>query len=298
MILEKFRQQARAAHNGTSFSPEKRGDQMIAEWSPILDEDLKALAALGVSAEGLDNYQQGFERLFSNWLGAKSRCISTMITGPANFPTRRAQKYNNWADGAFKKLQEYREKRRAGYERANRKAAIAEAGGPLEMAKTKLVELQQLQVYMKAVNAAHKKYLKDSASLDKNTELSEKAKTTIRTYVPQYSWEPHPFPPYALTNNNACIKNTELRIKDLEGREKLAEKVAERDLTFEGGYVIVASEDDRLRIFHHEKPAPEKIQLLKKNGFKWSPFNKCWQRQITINAKHALRAITGIDLMQ
>lgn len=41
---------------------------------------------------------------------------------------------------------------------------------------------------------------------------------------------------------------------------------------------------DRIQIKHDTKPNQDVITLMKKNGFKWSPFNKAWQRQITANA--------------
>jgi len=49
-----------------------------------------------------------------------------------------------------------------------------------------------------------------------------------------------------------------------------------------------------LQIFHEEKPAPEVISLLKKEAWKWSRNNVCWQRQLTRNACYsAARVILG-----
>ena len=67
---------------------------------------------------------------------------------------------------------------------------------------------------MKAVNAAHARFLKNPESLDK-ADLSETAKKMIRDYVAEYSWEKHPYAPFQLSNNNAEIRRLRERVKEL-----------------------------------------------------------------------------------
>ena len=47
----------------------------------------------------------------------------------------------------------------------------------------------------------------------------------------------------------------------------------------------------RLQLFFDNKPEAEIRDILKKHGFKWSPKNSCWQRQLTNNAKYALSQV-------
>ena len=47
--------------------------------------------------------------------------------------------------------------------------------------------------------------------------------------------------------------------------------------------------DERYRFIFDGKPEQEVIALMKSNGFKWSPSNKAWQRQITGNASFAIK---------
>ena len=48
--------------------------------------------------------------------------------------------------------------------------------------------------------------------------------------------------------------------------------------------VLQNEELNRLQLFFKDKPTEEERTILKKNGFKWSPKNKVWQRQLTVNA--------------
>lgn len=47
----------------------------------------------------------------------------------------------------------------------------------------------------------------------------------------------------------------------------------------------------RLQLFFEEKPESDVRDILKKNGFRWSPKNNCWQRQLTDNARYSLEKV-------
>lgn len=294
MLLQHLTQQARSAFNWTSFDPEKRGDRTIEAYSQELAGDIATLRSKGASSEQIERYKSKYEQMFSHWLSSHSRCASSAITGGSNFPVRRMQKYNNWERGSYERFVEWRDKVLRAYDRYERKQKIEEAGGELEIAKKKLKKLEAAQEQMKKVNAAHKAFLKKPETLDK-ADFSEDVKQMIRNYVPGYSWEKHPYAPYMLTNNNARIKQTKDRIAQLEQKEKQAETIGKNDFPFEGGKVVLNYEQDRLQIIHNEKPPYEKINELKKNGFRWSPFFKAWQRKLTNAAKHDAVMITGVN---
>jgi len=89
------------------------------------------------------------------------------------------------------------------------------------------------------------------------------------------------------------MKRVEERIKLMEQKEQNANNVGSQETKFNGGVVIFNHEADRIQIKHDTKPASDIITKLKKSGFKWSPSNQCWQRQLTQNAiyttKHLLQ---------
>lgn len=154
--------------------------------------------------------------------------------------------------------------------------------------RAKLENLKNKQEYMKRINKIHTAYLKDPASLDKH-ELSENERNCIVNYKPQYSWEPHPFPPYALQNNNANIKSAEKRIKQLETRANATTE--EQQI---GNIRVVDNvEANRLQIFFPGKPAYEVRQELKAHGFRWTPSQMCWQGSRTAyNARAYIEKLT------
>ena len=94
LLLENFKQKAIDAHRWTSFSPEKRGESIINLYSAQLTEDLQELRAQNIDNDTLVSYEQRYKSLFNAWINAKSNCISSMITGPARFPTNKAEKAN------------------------------------------------------------------------------------------------------------------------------------------------------------------------------------------------------------
>ena len=145
-----------------------------------------------------------------------------------------------------------------------------------EKLREQLVPLEAMQARMKAVNAAHKRFLKDAGSLDK-AALSDADKALIRSYKPAYSWEPHPIAPYKMTNNNANIRRIKERIA-LLGQQ--AERAEQDDKEHDcGAYrVIEAFSENRVQVVFDGKPADSIRAALKSNGFRWSPTAGAWQR--------------------
>src|SRR5262245_27183076 len=89
---------ARAAHSGTSFVPERRGEQEQAEYAGMLRDDyavLSAYATTDAKRATLEvefaRYRDGLKRRYVLMLTSKSRCVSWMIAGRSNFPVRRQE---------------------------------------------------------------------------------------------------------------------------------------------------------------------------------------------------------------
>lgn len=54
------------------------------------------------------------------------------------------------------------------------------------------------------------------------------------------------------------------------------------------------TQEDRVKIYFNGMPSDKIRTYLKSNGFRWSPRNKAWQRQITENARRAVRQFESL----
>jgi hypothetical protein len=144
--------------------------------------------------------------------------------------------------------------------------------------REELAKLEAMQARMKAINTAHKQFLKDAASLDKST-LSDKDKEKIRHYKPAYSWEPHPYPPYSMSNNNANMSRIKKRIATL-GMVAASSDQDDKEHDCGAYRVVECFADNRVRVFFPGKPSDVVRSVLKRNGFRWSPDAGAWQRML------------------
>lgn len=284
--LLEYSELARRAYMGTSFDPDKRAKNIIEECNNLLLDDLAMIAA--ATEETKSQYIQRFKKFFAAWMHAKSRCMSSMITGPANFPVERMRKYNNWERNASDKFQEFREK------------AIKGILKGLEPEKTFMSELERYTAELEAMKANH----------EKMKEANKKIKDALKNGADISEWlmREMSVPPhmiewtlrwgFGLQNNLANIKRVEQRIELMKAKQQNAENIGEQTRQFEGFKVILNHEADRIQIQHDVKPDAETISQLKKHGFKWSPKFAAWQRQLNMNGIRAAERVLNIQLIK
>jgi len=83
-------------------------------------------------------------------------------------------------------------------------------------------------------------------------------------------------PTWVLSNLSQNISSVKKRIEHL-GRLNSIEETEEK---INGVVLKVNKEDNRVQLFFDGKPEEEIRTKLKRNGFRWSPYNGCWQRQL------------------
>ena len=83
------------------------------------------------------------------------------------------------------------------------------------------------------------------------------------------------------------------------GETLLIEKARNQEAENKFCKVVENADIMRLQLFFEDKPEDKVRDILKGNGFKWSPKNGCWQRQLTANAKYALsRVIKELEKLE
>lgn len=260
------------AHLGTSFSPEVRAES----YCKMYDTDLAKVIELGGSVIK-------FERLFDNWLNAKSNCISSMIAGGSNFPVARANKANererNHGEAYFKFFESLENKK----SREERGEVIIKASDDdaVEKLQAKIDALELVQSQMKAFNK-----ISLSKKLSNQEKLDQVKALNITSEVLRYT-ENGGFPSYKLTNNNAKIKNAKARLESI----KLNKSLDVADKIYDGFRIVHNTDIQRIQFVFDDKPNADIISLLKSKSFRWSPREKAWQRQMTANTKSAVEKI-------
>lgn len=269
MILHKHLETAIRAHNGTSFSPERRGKQYIRDYSKLLEEDLEEVEKFGGDVV---RYREKFERLFVDWMHSKGNCISSMIAGPSKFPTRYAEKRNNWERNKANALEDWRQRAMNAIKRDFRKA---HAPDPLEAAKRKLKKESAMLERMKAANKIVKsKRLSEEEKVTRLMEDMQFSEGNARSLLRPDFCNRIGFASFQLTNCRNRMKGTQKRIEELERRANTEAKEEERA---DGIRIVENAEENRLQVFFPGKPEYEMRSKLKSNGFRWAPSKGCWQ---------------------
>ena len=208
-----------------------------------------------------------------------------MIAGPAKFPVRKKERQNQAWDRNREKYERCKEIEGKIRNLLNGKEVIT-AGDPeaAEKLKNKLANLEKAQETMKAVNAFYRKHKTLDGCPNLSWEQIEKLKSSMND-----SWrnDPRPFESYQLTNNNAEIRRVKERIKKLEVAKS---QPADRK-EYDGFSVEEDPEAMRIKLIFEEKPSAEVRDVLKKNGFRWSPRANAWQTQLTNNGRYRLERV-------
>jgi len=135
--------------------------------------------------------------------------------------------------------------------------------------REKLEGMQANQEAMKKANAAWRK------------AGNKRGRNADGEYVePPYTYE--------LSNNNGNMKRVKERIKELEGsadRESSSVKY-ERDIE-----VVQNVDENRVQIIFDGKPGQEIRTILKRSGFRWSPYNMAWQRHLNSSGIYAAQEV-------
>lgn len=286
-------QSARTAHEMMSMQEYKEGSKtreyrnlvdnaydlagQVEEKRPLQSERAYKLA---------ERYSRKMAEYFNKDSAIGCRCPSVLISGAGNFPVKKKEKQVQAWENNYQFYQETQKLISKIKSILYGKDIIkSEDSDAVERLEEKLAGLKEDQERMKVANKfiRLKNVEKGNEGLT-NMGYSEKEIKELRE--PDFCGRVG-YPPYMLQNNNANIHRVEGRIKQL----KAAKERGNREEENRYFRVVENTEIMRLQIFFDEKPVQDIRSILKKNGFKWSSKNGCWQRQLTDNAKYSLERI-------
>ena len=268
-----------AAHNGTSFVPEKRGEGEKASYAEFMANFYnRVLAVAGDERKDealaeLASFRERYRDRQISLLRRRSDLMSTMIAGPSKFPVRRQQKKSDAYHNAMTEHIEWTQRVTSKILRkfADKESIRTGDAEAVEQLKRKIAKSEAWQEFMKAANKIIRdgKLTEDEKVdllIDMDDDLTE---ATIRKFIndrPYASAKPG-FEAYQLSNNNANIR----RMKEqLAKAEKLASQVTTE--TVIGKVRMVNNcEDDRLELYFPERTSKEIYADLTGHGFRYTP---------------------------
>lgn len=234
---------------------------------------------------------------------------SPMVTGPSNFPVRRQQKLQRWADNAEAIVRKHAEtavgrlKRIVWPHGAPGEAIRSNNPEAIDLLRAKAAKLEADQEAMKALNAAWRKAGKpgrdsDEAAWQRFGDLASLSPQRLHIYrrsmCDHYMADHQPQAPvetWQLSNNLATIKATRARLADLEAVTARGEQSA--DVETSAGVVRVVEDPEaaRVQLFFPGKPDASTRTLLKSHGFRWAPSVGAWQRHLTNSGRFHADAV-------
>ena len=232
-----------------------------------------------------ERYAEKLAEWINKYHSIRARVPSIMIAGGSNFPVKQKEKQNRAMDAHMKdneKVEYIRKK----IENMLYGKDIIKSGDndAIERLEQKIKNLTDLQEKMKAVNAYYRKHKK----LDGCEILTEEEIRALNAdMVRDFHLEDKPYPTWALSNNRQNIKSAEKRLNEL----KSAKDQGTKEEVNEYFKVVENTEIMRLQVFFDDKPDEDVRIIMKKHGFKWSPTQGAWQRQLTNNARYALKQV-------
>lgn len=288
--LSDMQKAAERSYGWSSFEPERAGRVMIGSYQSCLDSDLAELPA-----DSHDYYIEKFRQKVADIIAKNSRVASWAVTGPAKFNNRRNEKANNAYYNAVNAFEEWRKKFIAGAKRREENAKPAEQKMAEQWEAVKH-EIMETAATLKAIDEQHAPYTRslfvsglwgkmERIANKGNVEIIRKA-TDLIAELNEKMTKPiftkrHLFWTLIDKAQAKCAK-----IEEISNSESAT-------LSFEGYDIVRNFAEDRLQIIFADIPDSDMRNNLKHNGFRWSPRNKAWQRQLTTNAEYACAQVFG-----
>lgn len=275
------------SYNSYLTTFEQNVNELIEKHPENLNEE-----ALSLIEYYKDKYSQKLAFAINKSNSIEAMCPSVMICGAGNFPIKKKERQNNARENFWSEYGKLFDEDNYYYNKIRNiilnKVIYSDDAMAIEKLEAKIDNLKELQEKMKAVNA----YYKKNKTLKGCELLTEDEAMKVLNDIQYHSWYPVPYAPFELTNNNQNIHRLEQRLESLK---KLKQRASEQDdnkyIQINGLKVIEDATDMRIKLIFEEIPNVQVRDLIKRWGFKWSPKNKAWQRQLTVNGIYATKRV-------
>lgn len=157
----------------------------------------------------------------------------------------------------------------------------------VEKLENKLKELERVQDTMKAANKIiRSKKISEVEKHDKLVELGLTESQVRKLFVPNCFGEIG-FASCTITNNGANIR----RVKQQLEKARTMKSMVNKEYSIGDIDVVENYSENRIQLFFDGKPDEAIRNELKRNGFRWSGYNGCWQAYINYSSKSFIQKI-------
>lgn len=295
-----------SANNASQFDA---GSVLAREAERVYAEGLQKMQAAcpdpnevqaGILASRLESWRGLVEKAYNDIIARRASWVPWTVSGPANYPTKRmnakADAQMNAANEWDEKMNRFIENTRnmlrdaipheqliAEYRSGKRRDPIP-GDDPLALEKltARLEGMKERHETMKQRNAWWRKHKTMKGCHGFTDEEAAKMDEEIKNNIPVWQL---PYPHYCLSNGNAEMKRIEERIKTISAQREQGDA----EQVYNGFTVEQSAADGRINITFDDKPEEAARNVLKSNGFHWSPRARVWTRQLTPNALRAVK---------
>lgn len=235
-----------------------------------------------------------YAKKYADWINEKHKidmmCPSVMICGAGNFPTKKKERQNSRMDAHWKEWEYVKAIPQKITDILNGKTIIkSNDENAIEKLEQKLADLEA----RKQMAIEGNKYYRKNKTMEGFTGMDEDKIKQTMDFVNRGIFG-NSTSIFDTSNLNQNIKTVKARIERLKAEKEKG--IQEEEVATEEGNelfkVIENTEIMRLQLIFEGKPSEEVRTILKSNGFKWSPKNNAWQRQLTENARYSVKRVT------
>ena len=271
-------------------------DKMQAPFKKKEPNDVQA----GILASRLTAWKELVEKAYNDIISRRAAWVPWTVSGPANYPAKRMNakadaqmnaanewdaKMNRFIENTLSMLRDAipHEQMLAEYRSGERREPIpGDDPAALEKLTARLEGMKERHELKKKINAWWRKHQTMIGCPDISEETAKKIDSDMKNHKFHIDI---PFASYSLSNGLAEIKRIEERIKTISAQRE----TGDAEQVYDGFTVQQSAAEGRINITFDSKPEEAARNVLKSNGFHWSPRAKVWTRQLTPNALRAVK---------